>query len=195
MPGPTAAYRTAAPDATCPSSTHVHPTPRRRPRTPHPRKPSAQTKPLERPWRDPYPAWILSKAALTDRGRCTPVRIKFRRARREQSIKSSSRPRHRKVVTGRGFRFQIGEPLGRILRFKQGYLTWDLGSAAVRAERVAFHKRPCPAWARHLRRSDLQSGQMPSTMTRDSAPGPLLWHRLRPVSFQIHRPLDAWRIT
>jgi hypothetical protein len=112
-----------------------------------------------------------------------------------ESINIGAGPSPESRDGARVFRFQIGEPLGQILRFKQGYLTRDLGSAAVRAERAAFHKRPCPAWARHLRRSDLQSGQMPSTMTRDSAPGPLLWHRLRPVSFQIHRPLDAWRVT
>src|ERR1700730_3114345 len=38
-----------------------------------------------------------------------------------------------------------------------------------------------------------QSGQTPSTIKRGSVPGPELRHQLRPVSFQIHRPLDARR--
>lgn len=43
--------------------------------------------------------------------------------------------------------------------------------------------------------SVVQSGQMPSSMTRGSASGPDLWRQLRPVSFQIHRPLDACSVT
>jgi hypothetical protein len=51
-----------------------------------------------------------------------------------------------------------------------------------------------PAWVagRTLR---CQSGQMPSSMTRGSVPSPELRHQLRPVSFQIHRPLDACSVT